>query len=471
MAPFLVKNPVTGGARRAVPVRSPLLWILGVGAIVRLLFLFYMADLELRMDEVQYQEIAVNLTEGRSFALNGRLTSWRPPLYPFVLSVLYTLTGTTDPVVARGFQAILSLLNGLLVYLLGRRLFGERAGLGAALLFTFYPSFLFYNNHILTEVLFTFLLTLTGYCFVAYLQTARLPLIGASGVALGLAVLTRDIVWPMVAVMALLALYGRPLSFNTWVSHSAALLVSFLFVVTPWVIRNTRLQGTFTFIATNGGPVFYAGNYVHTPLDRPWRSHALDSELKVRRLLPPGLTEGEQQRVAFRRGVDFILDHPGLTLRRAVIKAANVWGLERELVGVLLQGGYGKPGRVTVLSVTLAIFSVYVLTILGGITGLSFSLAKPGQGMPFHLFLSTLAVFFTVAHAATSGHPRYHLPLIPLFSVYTARAWTIRQEVWEGRQSWTFKVTLLLAGLLFAIWTREIFFVEFERFIQGLTRR
>lgn len=450
---------------------SPLLWILGVGAIVRLLFLFYMADLELRMDEVQYQEIAVNLTEGRGFALNGRLTSWRPPLYPFVLSVLYTFTGTTDPVVARGFQAILSLLNGLLVYLLGRRLFGERVGLGAALLFTFYPSFLFYNNHVLTEVLFTFLLTLTGYCFLVYLQTGRLPLLAASGVALGLAVLTRDIVWPMVAVMALLALYGRQLSFNRWVSHSAALLVSFLFVITPWVIRNTRVQGTFTLIATNGGPVFYAGNYEHTPPDRPWRSHALDSELKVRRLLPPGLTEGEQQRVAFRKGLDFILDHPGLTLRRAVIKAANVWGLEREMVGVLLQGGYGKPGRVTVLLVTSAILGVYVLTILGGITGLSFALTKPGQGMPFHLFLSVLAVFFTVSHAATSGHPRYHLPLIPLFSVYTARAWTIRQEVWEGRQSWTFKVALLLAGLLFAIWTREIFFVEFERFIQGLTRR
>ncbi|MBI4491029.1 MAG: glycosyltransferase family 39 protein [Deltaproteobacteria bacterium] len=470
MALFLVENLVTGGARRAVPVRSPLLWILGVGAIVRLIFLFYMADLELRMDEVQYQEIAVNLTEGRGFALNGSLTSWRPPLYPFVLSVLYTLTGTTDPVVAQGFQAILSLLNGLLVYLLGRSLFGERAGLGATLLFTFYPSFLFYNNHILTEVLFTFLLTLTGYCFLAYLQTGRLPLLGASGVALGLAVLTRDIVWPMAGVMALLIWDVTRPGLTRWSGHSVALLLPFLVVVTPWIIRNTLVQKTFTLIATNGGPVFYAGNYDHTPPDRPWRSHALDSELKVRRLLPPGLTEGEQQKVAFRKGLDFIWNHPGLTLRRTLIKAANIWGLEREVVGVLLKGGYGRLGRAAIFSVTALIFGAYILTLLAGLTGLCFVLAKYRQGMAFHLFFAALVVFFTLAHAAASGHPRYHIPLIPFFSLYAAHAWAIRHKIWEGRRSMAFKVAAVVAGLLFAVWGREIFLIEFERFFQELSR-
>ncbi|WP_424317583.1 ArnT family glycosyltransferase [Candidatus Methylomirabilis sp.] len=448
-----------------------LLWILGVGAIVRLILLYVLGDLDLWMDEEQYQEIAVNLVEGRGFALQGQPTSWRPPLYPFLLSGLYMLAGTTHPIVARAFQAILSLVNGLMVYMLGRRLFGERVGLGAALLFTVYPSFLFYNNHLLTEVLFTFLLTVTAYCFAAYLENGRLPFLAASGVALGLAVLTRDIVWPMVGIMTLLIGYVTRQDFirRTW--HSAVLLMSFLVITMPWVIRNTRLQDTVTLIATNGGIVFLEGNYEYTPLDRPWRSHALDPELKVRRLLPTGLTEGQRQRIAFQRGLEFIRTHPGLTLRRAVIKAANVWGLERELVGVLLKGGYGKPGKGVVLLVTAAIFGVYALSILGGMTGLCFAVARPGQGMSFHLFFAALVVLLTVAHALAFGHPRYHLPLMPLFSVYAAYAWTIRREFWNGRRSWAFKAASLAAGLLLAIWIREVFSVEFERFVAGLGGR
>jgi hypothetical protein len=129
-------------------------------------------------------------------------------------------------------------------------------------------------------------------------------------------------------------------------------------VVAPWAVRNTRLQGTFTFVATNGGIVFYEGNYEHTPLDRPWRAHALDSDLKVRRLLPEGLSEGERQKVAFQRGVSFMKDNPGLTVHRSLVKMANVWGLEREVVGVLLKGDYGSIGRLGTLVICGAIFGI-----------------------------------------------------------------------------------------------------------------
>lgn len=183
---------------------------------------------------------------------------------------------------------------------------------------------------------------------------------------------------------------------------------------------------------------------------------------------PHGLTEGERQSIAFRKGLEFIRDHPGLTFRRAVIKAANVWGLERELVGVLLKGGYGRPGKGAVLLITAAIFGVYALTVLSGMAGLCFGLAQPGAGRAFHLFFAALVVLVTLAHALAFGHPRYHLPLIPLFSVYAAHAWTIRQELWNGRRSWAFKAASLLAGLLFTVWVREILFVEFERFVAGL---
>jgi hypothetical protein len=459
----------TGQSRVSSRVSGAFLWLLAIAVLVRLALLVPMDDLKLAMDELQYQEIAANLAEGRGFMLYEKPTSWRPPLYPFVLSIVYRAAGTTDPVAARVFQAGLSLVNLLLVYLLGRRLFGERVGLGAAVIFAFYPSFLFYNNHLLTEGLFTFLLTVTAYLLAVYLDSRRAFILALAGASLGLTVLTREILLPMVAIMALLAGHVTSWRPPRWAAHVAALVVAFLAVVTPWAVRNTRLQGTFTLVATNGGIVFYEGNYEHTPLDRPWRAHALDADLKVRRLLPEGLTEGQRQKVAVQRGLEFMKDHPGLTAHRALVKMANVWGLEREVVGVLLKGDYGPLGRTATVLVCGAIFGVYIATILAGVAGLCFAVASPGPRRAFHVVIAVLAVFVTVAHAPAFGHPRFHLPLMPLFAIYAAHAWAARRAIARARRGTAVKVAVALAGLLGVIWVREIA-LESERFIRGLMR-
>jgi hypothetical protein len=273
----------------------------------------------------------------------------------------------------------------------------------------------------------------------------------------------------MVAVMALLAGHVTGWRPARWALHAAALVVAFVVVVTPWAVRNTRLQGTLTLVATNGGIVFYEGNYEHTPLDRPWRAHALDADLKVRRLLPEGLTEGERQKVAVQRGLAFMWEHPGLTAHRALVKMANVWGLEREVVGVLLKGDYGPLGRTATLLVCGAIFGAYIATILAGVTGLCVAVAAPGPLRAFHLVVAVLAAFITVAHAPAFGHPRFHLPLMPLFAVYASHAWAMRRAIAGARRALAFKVALVLAGLLGVIWVREIA-LESERFIRGLMR-
>jgi 4-amino-4-deoxy-L-arabinose transferase-like glycosyltransferase len=445
-----------------------LVWVLVLGALVRLIFFLAAQDLELRMDEIQYQELAVNLVEGRGFMLNDKLTSWRPPLYSAMLAGLYLVTGTTDPTVARVFQAVLTLLMAVLAYDLGRRIFGPRTAIAAAALVAFYPSFLFYANHVLTEVLFTFLVTLAVWCYAVYLQRPAAWRAIATGLVLALAVLTRDIVWPMAFVMAAAALWFPRISRARRIGHAVALVVVVLAVLTPWVVRNTRLQGVFTMISTNGGVVFMEGNYKHTPLDRSWRAHALEGDLKVRRMLPTNVSEGERQRLAFRHGLSYMVQHPGLTVQRSLLKAANVWGLEREITGALMTGAYGKVPKAGVFAATLAITGVYALTIVGAVVGLCVALPRRGRGLPVHLFTLVLVLFVTAAHALVFGHPRYHLPLIPILALYAARTWTGWPTAWPRRVP-ALATASAVAALLVAIWAREVFFIDLHRFINGLS--
>jgi 4-amino-4-deoxy-L-arabinose transferase-like glycosyltransferase len=457
---------------RAEPLRleelRPLLWILAGGALARLLFFYLFHHVGLYTDEVQYQEIAVNLVEGRGFMMEGRLTSWRPPLYPFVLSVLYRIAGTTDPDVVRIVQAVVSLGTVVSVYLLARTIFGRRIAPLAAAIMAFYPSLLFYNNHLLSEVLFIFLGTLAAWAFAAYLRAPRPATLVLAAVGLGLSVLARDIVWPTVFIMIALMKYAAALPWRRWAAHSVALVVILLALTVPWVVRNTRVQGTFTLIATNGGMVFLAGNYENTPWDRPWRSHALESHLKVAALFPRELSEGVQQKLAVRRALAFIEEHPWLTLRNTVIRVANVWGLEREVIGVFLKGLYGSTGAATVVGVTVAIFAGYILVAVGGLAGLCFALGRGGPSMGAHLYVAALVAFVTLAHAPVSGHPRYHLPLIPLLAVYAAHAWDVRGELWAARRTWPLRVAAVLTGLLALAWIREVVFVELERYLGAL---
>ena len=461
-------GPASGALASRAGADRWLLWIVVSGALVRLLIFVLLHGAELYADERQYQDIAVNLVHGRGFALDGRLTSWRPPLYSVGLAGLYAASETTNPDLARAFQALLSLGTVVLVYLLGRRVFGVGVARGAAAVMAFYPPLLFYNNYLLTEVLFIFTVTLTAWTFVEYLASGRLRVLIASGVALGLATLTRDIAWPTVAIMGALVVYRRRREWRGMLGHVALLVTVLVLMLAPWVMRNTRLQGTFTLISTNGGLVLLAGNYEHTPPDHPWRAHALPSELKWRRLFPDDISEGVRQKLAVRRALEYIKERPGLFVRTSIIRAANVWGLERNVVAAFLSGVHGKVSRVTVLGLAGIIFTAEVLTLLLGFAGLCFAMAGDDKGRAYHLYFAGLVLYTTLAHAPVSGHPRYHLPLIPLFTIYAVYAWTIRRELWVARRSVAFKAATACAVLLAAGWVREVFFVEFGRFFQAL---
>jgi 4-amino-4-deoxy-L-arabinose transferase-like glycosyltransferase len=452
--------------------RRGLLLILGLGFLLRLVLLYATRDTGLMIvDEQHYHTLALNLLHGHGFAWEpGNLTSIRPPLYPAFVALIWKMTGTESVVAIRTAQILLALANVYLVYRLGLLLFDHRVALLAATGLCFYPSLLAFNAFILTEVLFTLLLTLMVWGAVTLLRTKSAWVALGTGVVLGLAALTRSVLWPFPAFLCPFVFLVMPGSRQRRFGIAALLLAGFAFVLAPWAIRNTRLQGVLTMVDTMGGITLRMGNYAHTPLNRAWDPVTLQGdnsvfqELRAEQADVSSWTEGQKEKWALRKALTSMLDHPGLTFQRSVIKFANFWGLERTVIAGWQQELYKPPHWFAALgTVLIPLFYVAVMLLV------CLGLFLPPEDRKAHLLLLLPIGFIAVMHTLTFGHERYHLPLMPLLMLYAAAA--VTQRSWQHLDIGLRRAAAPLAVtmILLVIWGREVLVVEADR-IQTLLR-
>ncbi len=178
--------------------RTLLLGLLGAALLARLAAIFILGiDAPPMGDDRDYDGIAWSLSQGEGFRLNGVFISFRPPLYSAFLSLVYLIAGHSYPA-ARVAQALLGVLSVWLVFLIGRRLFGERRAFIAAALFAVAPADVFFSHGLLTETLFIPLLAAMVYALVRAWEARAAGASGvrwllAAGAALGAATLTRPV--------------------------------------------------------------------------------------------------------------------------------------------------------------------------------------------------------------------------------------------------------------------------------------
>lgn len=444
--------------------RREVLWlslILVVGLLVRLVLVWRFDGLELKVwDEGDYDKLAVSLVERGEFAFEpGHPISLRPPLYPALVAAVYSVAGLHNYQAVRLVQAILGLGTTVVVYLLGRNVYGPRAGKVAASLFCFYPSLLGAGNLVLTETLFTLLTCLFVLTIQRYLSSSDRGWLAAAGVTLGLAALTRSVLWlfPPVAVIYLLAL-GRE---RTWIgrlSSAAVLVISFGVTLAPWTVRNTVLQGTFTTVDVMGGRNFMMGNYEFTVEDRPWATIEVQGENAWYNVLAKkngplaGKTQGQIDKLAMRYALDYILAHPAQSIRRGIAKFFDFWQLERELIAGAQRGLWGRFSKPEIIGLAAIILGVYATTMIAGILG---AWMRPPETR-MHVFLLLFIAFVTGLHVLAFGHSRYHLPLMPLVVLYAAGGFEHWRTIFSKWASWRFFAGVATVLVLVASWGLEI---------------
>jgi len=310
--------------REAAGVESPPPWVLShpgvfvfAGALlVRLLHLaVFRVNPMFRHPELDpryYDEWGQRLAAGNWM---GDAVFEMSPLYPYFLGAVYTVFGHSYSMVTF-LQAILGATTAWLVYRIGLELFGRAPGLVAGALAAVYPVSVYYDIMIMKTSLGLFFAVLALF-FVVSRRTPWHDYF--AGLSLGAAVLVRDNYLSVAPFLLAGYLLVRDRPRLESAKLAGVVLLGLFTAILPVTFRNYAVSGDLVLTTSGGGEVFYIGNNPEaTGLYKAprWvradpRFEHEDFRRKAREETGRDLSRAEASRYWFRRGLDWMLDHPG----------------------------------------------------------------------------------------------------------------------------------------------------------------
>jgi len=216
---------------------------------------------EIETDEITYDLLAMGLLESGAYVSpEGIPTSYRPPLYPTFLALIYRVFGHNYFFV-RLIQAIISSLIVCILYLTADKIYNRLSSILVGVFSSFYMPFVACSRLLYTETLFTFLLVLIVY-LVIVTDRPSITRFCILGFLCALSTLIKPIAlflpFIIISYSAIRARKGL-ISSDRIIAASVMLLLCFGSVLLPWSIRNYNVHGKFVLVSTNTGVNLYQG--------------------------------------------------------------------------------------------------------------------------------------------------------------------------------------------------------------------
>ena len=452
----------TGGAVLSPwTVPWPLAWILLAAALFRAVYFQLYASNSiffdgLILDSELYHSWAVAVSTGQWL---GSEPFYHPPLYPYTLALIFQVFG---PSLAAAFllQALLGLVNLVLIYRIAATLFSSRVGVIATAGAALYGPFAFFETKLLSTTLG---LTLNLVALLVLVLTERAhprPATGGggrgrwfgpharrwfgAGMTIGIAALCR----PATVLLAPLYAAARARR-DPW--SSAAILVGAFAGLLPILAHNLYVAGDPLLLSAQGGVTFYQGNregaaglYSIAPgfSGSPVRQAAEEKAIAERET-GRSLRRSEISTHFFGKGFRSILNSPGRWI-----------ALEFRKLGYLI-GDYEASTEYSIYLEREDVpwqriaFLPFAVIMGAGVAGLILVRFQPPAGSG-----GTALRIYTLAAAAIPlmffVSSRYRLPLVPALLIYGAvfvERLSLEIRGGRGLQATTAR-TLILALLL-----------------------
>jgi len=425
-----------------------LLSLLIIGAGFRLFVLELRPEgaLLLAPDEPEYLEIAQHIWMGEGFSFGGKPTAYRDMLLPYVTAGVMTVSGGDFKPIFY-VQLILSLLTGLLLYLVASKRFNESTAYGVLAIWMLYPAAAVFTSLLMTETLFVFFWVLAIWLHDR-LDTNGYEVRDALilGIVLGLLCLTRAagaILLATVFIYVLLIRYETALALRA--RAVSFVLIGALVVMVPWMMRNQSMMERFA-LNTNGGINLLIGN-------NPYMNGGYQFDERVEAIIPEEAhTEAQRDVAAAHAAKEFAQGHMREVFGMWPTKFAYLWSTDMAMLAhfapVRGSESLAETLREQPVGALILMAIPFAVLVLLGLCGFYLVLKFPARGF-FILQLSLGAIAAFISY----GLPRYHFPLMP--AVILGAAAYYENQPWDKAPQWRRLMLLLAIGLFMGVWTYE----------------
>jgi hypothetical protein len=206
------------------------IYLLLLGAVT-----FYTWEIVIVPDMGWYMNSALNLVSGKGYTeMSGALIHIRAPLFPLFISGSYLCLGVS-PWSAFWAIRLFAILNPLLIYFLGRKLFGKWIGFSAALLILSSYTVNYWSYRHLDAV-WPFFAILSMLILYEAFEKKSYPYFFVSGILLGLSYLVKQAPIFLLGLPILLILATEKYRRRYFVVGTGIYVVTTIALISPWII-------------------------------------------------------------------------------------------------------------------------------------------------------------------------------------------------------------------------------------------
>lgn len=381
---------------------------------------------QLVADAQDYHFIATALADGKGFSrlgwdLQWRPTAFRPPLTPFLISLIYRVSpGNT--LAARVLMCVIGSLAAVLIAVAAALAFPAnrswRIALLAGLLAALSPFLVLHNTGLLIEPAHTLLIAI----FLVIILRANSRVSDATFVLLGLTsallALNRPdgIAYAFIATVwaAAFASGGKPLETRQRMRNGAIVILTFVLACSPWWIRNYRQFQRFIPSTTSTGDLILGANnratYEPGVFYGYWSYEAVITGEAGAYSFADEITA---ERKHLELGINYILDHPGQFLAVMPVRVLRGWDLWDPIGNVRFGTSWGRPEWAGYLALIIY-YPILVAALLGAI------MERRRWRELFPLY--AIPIYVTLLFAVSTGEPRYRAAVEPVLVIFAARS-------------------------------------------------
>lgn len=375
-----------------------------LGIILSLLWIIFV-NTQPYSDFAYYNTIANQVANGGQWG-----NTYTSVGYSIILGFVYKLFGSSL-ITAKLFNLVLTCLSYLIFYKLLIKLpikEGRRKIIYT--LFVFFPSNIFYNSILGTEIIFTtifLLVTLIYYSEIKYKYVLIGILVAADS-------MIKSFFLAFFFAIFLVELLSG-VKFLQVVKHAVIILAVSLLALSPWVYRNTKLEGQFTFIANNGGIVMYINNNSQNNYGR-WMAAANveNSIVNTKEYQKANMTA--KNKMLSTAAKKWIISHPGRFIQLGFKRLVNTYLVGDDILyalnGVSISR-YWQYILITYANLARSILFIpaIVLMIISSVKVI-LNLIRRTSIESFTLYSLICFYMFTCVYFVTEGQGRYSFPVI-----------------------------------------------------------